>query len=332
MDKNNENNISKKKLLEENEIEKENIKINNISKEENPVTEGLKIDESSPFLKQENDIEVGLDPKEAKKHKDLVEDVKTELEEKKKVKVEIDNVIVPKKQYAEDLKHITETITHLNEKINTENESKKEEKKREKRKRRKRSAIVFGTVALALFIVLVPYPADKAFSIVNIISFFRDIITPQEAIVIREDELYNPQIRKTDNQEAIDTGGLSMLSKEDRQKNLNDISEGSRVYCIISSSPYFPSITEKGALFISNPAESVFHTQVIIEEKETGEEMYVSSLLAPNEKIEYDYLTNKTYGEGEYVAMAYFNYYDGRDSDFSYKGTVSVEILIKIGN
>lgn len=296
------------------------------------------------FLKSDKSFEeeTTKSKKEIEKHEALAEGVKSEIKEKKdkkgsNVKVNIDDVVVPKKRYTDDLQQIAETISNLNEKINIEKETELEKKEAEKKKNRKTARIATIIAALAVFILLVPYPTGKAFSINTMISFFRDIfgngaIASVESV--EGPEITDPTIRDSGNNDAVGSGGLSSISNSDKQNVLNKISEGSRVYCIISSSPYFSSIEEKGALFISNPKESVFHTQVVIEEKSTEEEMYISSLLAPDEKVEYDYLTNKNYAEGEYVAMAYFNYYqpdENKDGEFNYTGTVSVEILIKIG-
>lgn len=146
----------------------------------------------------------------------------------------------------------------------------------------------------------------------------------EENVIVKED---NPDIRNSDSTEAVQEGAL-MTDQNEEQERLDNLAEESRVYCIISSAPYFQDINSKGSLSISNPKESKYYTQVVIE-TEDGKEMYVSPLLAPNEKIESDYLTNKDFKAGSYPCKAYFNYYASKDSS-SYLGSMCAEINVVI--
>ena len=137
----------------------------------------------------------------------------------------------------------------------------------------------------------------------------------------------NPEIKSFASSEAIQEGDLITTDNKE-QERLNALAEESRVYCIISSAPYFQSIDSKGSLCISNPKESNYYTQVVIK-TDDNEEMYVSPLLAPAEKIEYDYLTNKNFKQGSYHCFAYFNYYASEESS-SYLGSMSAEINVEI--
>jgi hypothetical protein len=133
---------------------------------------------------------------------------------------------------------------------------------------------------------------------------------------------------------SVEIGDL-VTTTGDEQQRLNELAENSRVYCIISSSPYFKDSKSKGSLFISNPQESEFYTQVIIKTKGDEKEMYVSPLLAPDEKIEYDYLASTEFEKGSYDANAYFNYFKkdgdtGMDSDYAYLGSMCAEINVMI--
>lgn len=136
-----------------------------------------------------------------------------------------------------------------------------------------------------------------------------------------------PEIRNSTSSAAIQEGDLITADNEE-QERLNALAEESRVYCIISSSPYFKDVNSKGSLFISNPKESKYYTQVIIE-TDDNKEMYVSPLLAPDEKIESDYLTNKDFEQGSYHCYAYFNYYASEESS-SYLGSMCAEINVVI--
>ncbi len=149
-------------------------------------------------------------------------------------------------------------------------------------------------------------------------------VVSEQSVNIKED---NPIIQSSESSEAIQEGELITHNSEE-QERLNALAEESRVYCIISSSPYFQDVNSKGSLSISNPKESKYYTQVVIK-TEDDIEMYVSPLLAPDEKIEADYLTNKNVQSGSYHCNAYFNYYASTDSS-SYLGSMCAEINVVI--
>lgn len=146
----------------------------------------------------------------------------------------------------------------------------------------------------------------------------------EENVVGKED---NPEIRNSDSTEVVQEGAL-MNDLSEEQERLDALAEESRVYCIISSAPYFQDNNSKGSLSISNPKESKYYTQVVIR-TEDGKEMYVSPLIAPNEKIESDYLTDRDFKAGSYHCYAYFNYYASKDSS-SYLGSMCAEINVVI--
>jgi hypothetical protein len=149
-------------------------------------------------------------------------------------------------------------------------------------------------------------------------------VASEQGVSTKED---NPEIRSFGSSEAIKEGDL-MTDNNKEQERLNALAEESRVYCIISSAPYFQDIDSKGSLSISNPKESKYYTQVVIK-TDDDKEMYVSPLLAPDEKIESDYLTNKDFKAGSYHCNAYFNYYASKDSS-SYLGSMCAEINVVI--
>lgn len=162
---------------------------------------------------------------------------------------------------------------------------------------------------------------------------FASRLKVSEQQVYAEDKSNNIVLRDTFGQAAVESGDLNTTTGDEQQR-LNELAESSRVYCIISSSPYFKDNKSKGSLFISNPKECEFYTQVVIK-TEDEKEMYVSPLLAPDEKIEYDYLTNKEFEKGTYDSNAYFNYFKktgdtDTEFDYTYLGSMCAEINVVI--
>jgi len=162
--------------------------------------------------------------------------------------------------------------------------------------------------------------------VVIAVNFTKD---PVRAATEQDDTVVTdaPEISTSGNSSAVKEGEL-VSNNSGEQERLNELAEESRVYCIISSAPYFQDAGSMGSLSISNPEESRYYMQVIIK-TDDGREMYVSPLLAPDEKIESDYLTNKDFDSGEYHCYAYFNYYADTDSA-SYLGSMCAEINVVI--
>lgn len=219
------------------------------------------------------------------------------------------------KEYQED--SLDQDIETCNSDKETSNETKKRERNLLGRKSRKPFLfILIGTICLVCLI-----------SVIIVGEIFKPDSTrmvSEQGETTKED---NPEIRSFGSSEAVQEGDL-MTDNNEEQERLNALAEESRVYCIISSAPYFQNIDSKGSLSISNPKESKYYTQVIIK-TEDDKEMYVSPLLAPDEKIESDYLTNKDFKAGSYHCNAYFNYYASKDSS-SYLGSMCAEINVVI--
>lgn len=181
-----------------------------------------------------------------------------------------------------------------------------------------RKPFLFVLLALLSLVILV--------TVLMIYIKSNSVGTTSEQEVIAN-EIYNPEIRRSTSSGAIQGGELT-TADNDEQERLNALAEESRVYCIISSAPYFKDVNSKGSLSISNPKESKYYTQVVIK-TEDDIEMYVSPLLAPGEKIESDYLTKKDFEQGTYRCYAYFNYYASEESS-SYLGSMCAEINVVI--
>ena len=219
------------------------------------------------------------------------------------------------KEYQED------SLNQDIETCNNDNEIGNETQKRERnllghKSRKPFLFILFGMICLVGLISVV--------IVGEIIKPDSTRVASEQGVSTKED---NPEIRSFGSSEAIKEGDL-MTDNNEEQERLNALAEESRVYCIISSAPYFQDIDSKGSLSISNPKESKYYTQVIIK-TDDDKEMYVSPLLAPDEKIESDYLTNKDFKAGSYHCNAYFNYYASKDSS-SYLGSMCAEINVVI--
>jgi hypothetical protein len=189
------------------------------------------------------------------------------------------------------------------------------------------------TMLLCILCIISLLFATDVVTAAGVRAFFQHLTSSERDIEVKSVTNKDvPIIRGTDS-DSIESGRLS-TNIANEQERLNQIAEDSRVYCIISSSPYFDSVDSKGAMFISNPSESIYYAQIVIKTKDEDSEMYISPVLAPDEKIEYDYLTNKSFEPGQYPANAYFNYYtktaDGTGEDYIYIGTMCAEVLVVI--
>lgn len=219
------------------------------------------------------------------------------------------------KKYQEDL--LNQDIETCDSDKEMQNETQKRERNLLGNKSRKPFLfILFGLICLVGLI--------SAFIVGEYFKPDTTGMTSEQGVPTKEN---NPEIRSSVSSEAIKEGAL-MTDNNEEQERLNALAEESRVYCIISSAPYFQDIDSKGSLSISNPKESRYYTQVVIKTKD-GKEMYVSPLLAPDEKIESDYLTNKDFEPANYQCDAYFNYYSSKDSS-SYLGSMCAEINVVI--
>lgn len=204
-----------------------------------------------------------------------------------------------------------------------------------KEKKAGKAKVNKSTIILTSLCIISLLFATDIVSYAKMKSFFKSL-TGSNKVMISDVKNSTVPVIGVSTSDSISTGKLS-TKNENEQARLNQIAEDSRVYCIISSSPYFENVESRGSLFISNPAESAFYTQVVIKAKDTERELYVSPVLAPDEKIEYDYLSNRSLIPGEYQANAYFNYYSktgdsGTQDDYMYIGTMVAEILVVLGN
>lgn len=215
---------------------------------------------------------------------------------------------------------------------------KKEIARKQKTKKVRKKMSKYVAIPIILFLLISTFLAVETNSFTAMISFFQDLFfgTSNGQVVASDVGDYSVDIQNVNNRESVDKGELTSVNDKEEQARLDALAENSRVYCIISSSPYFSSVEDKGSLYISNPPESTFYTQVVIVTQEDEKEMYVSDVLAPNEKVEYDYLSDKSFKKGSYKCNALFNYYNkesnsetGKD-EYIYVGTLVAEVVMVV--
>lgn len=214
----------------------------------------------------------------------------------------------------------------------------KEVKQETKRKVKKASKLTskYFIIPTVIIVISLTYFTVKVGSFTNLIEQFYNFITGGGKAISADTEDYGVDARLGTDKKSVEQGEIKLTVNKEEQERLDDLSANSRVSIVISSSPYFSTVSEKGALYISNPPDSQYSEQVVIITKDTEEEMYVSPILDPNEKVEEDYLTNQSFKPGRYEANALFNYYsksintESGKEEYSYIGTMVAEIFVVI--
>jgi hypothetical protein len=252
----------------------------------------------------------------AKGMKDSIKVKKDSFKVKKdKIKVMKDKVKV-KKDRAKDT---NDRVKGTKDRVKRTKIVKPNREKNEKHQKHKKSSLFILSVLLCSILLM------------SVVVTAATLLLPvkKQQVLVTNNRSYDPAVRNINSSGVIEEGELNTFASNE-QERLNALAEDSRVYCIISSSPYFPDSDSMGSLFISNPEESKYFTQVVIK-AEDNREMYISPILAPNEKIEYDYLTNRDFEQGSHKAYAYFNYYarNGEETG-DYLGSMCAEITVVI--
>ena len=122
-------------------------------------------------------------------------------------------------------------------------------------------------------------------------------------------------------------GQLDGKSEEEIQAELNRVIEEGMFHIAINTQPIFTSGTAEGNLEIENVPGNLYDMAVVIEDKETGEELYSSGLIRPNYHIERDCL-EKELSPGEYPAVAVFHAYD--QETMEEVGSTACEMVITV--
>ena len=97
----------------------------------------------------------------------------------------------------------------------------------------------------------------------------------------------------------------------------------------INVTPFIDSVTGEANLLIENPPDNSNRFTVSISREDTGEEIYRSGYLDPEQYIETTPLDQKL-PEGEYPCLAYFDAY--RMSDNAYIGRATARITLFVQN
>lgn len=173
-------------------------------------------------------------------------------------------------------------------------EKKSEEKKTAKREQR----------ALLLFLIVV--------TVIVAVVFGRNIYqrsrhSKENAKVLDESALYGEQ------------AGAQLEAKSD----LSDF------HFRVSGEGRYPDGTKQaGDLFIENPSDNKYHMQVTITDKNSGEGLYKSAVLAPGEN-ESRFALNAALSEGSHTATAHISAID--DSTKEPVGEVTADIRLEVG-
>lgn len=340
------------KKVDDNNETQSNLTVDDTLEPEATIESNVKNLADNSDLQYTDDMEDTLEVEDTSE-----EEEDPEVEEASEMADDLEDEDNPDMDDAEAAYYDEQDITYYEEVVPAHFKSKKEGKrskikkpipkrvKKEKHKRipkdkgekqNSKSKKVFACMIFLLVICFTTLFAANDFSIPRMINSITSLFSDDSGKVAEgKANSRDPSVQSNGNSDSISSGGELSTNVEDEQARLNAIAENSRVYCVISSSPYFKSAKSKGSLFISNPKKSRYYTQVIIKTKDTQKKMYVSPLLEPNKKIEYDYLTNKDFDPGEYKANAYFNYYSktgnsGTNRDYTYIGTMCAEVEIEI--
>ncbi len=125
----------------------------------------------------------------------------------------------------------------------------------------------------------------------------------------------------------VKTGTLS--DPAGRQAELDEIVREGLITFSINATPSLKTGDGEANLLIENPPDNGTRFTVTINRDDTGEEIYKSGYLDPEQYIDNTPL-DVTLGKGEYPCTAYFDSY--RISDSSYLGRAAAKITIYVLN
>ena len=123
----------------------------------------------------------------------------------------------------------------------------------------------------------------------------------------------------------VKTGTLN--DPEGRQRELDAIVEEGMVAFSINATPYIQDGKGKANFMIENPPGNGNRFTVSISRDDTGEEIYRSGYLDPEQYIDNTHLDVEL-PEGEYPCIAYFDSYRIKDS--SYIGRAAAQITVYV--
>ena len=123
----------------------------------------------------------------------------------------------------------------------------------------------------------------------------------------------------------VKTGTLH--NPEERQKELNQIVEEGMLAFSINATPFMKNGASTANFLVENPPGNGKRFTITIERDDTGEEIYQSGYLEPEQYIDYVPL-DVTLPKGEYPCTAYFDAY--RISDDTFIGRAGAQITLYV--
>ena len=123
----------------------------------------------------------------------------------------------------------------------------------------------------------------------------------------------------------VKTGTLN--DPEGRQRELDAIVEEGMVAFSINATPFMKNGASTANLLVENPPGNGKRFTITIERDDTGEEIYQSGYLEPEQYIDYVPL-DVTLPKGEYPCTAYFDAY--RISDDTFIGRAGAQITLYV--
>ncbi|WP_343207989.1 hypothetical protein [Anaerolentibacter hominis] len=124
-------------------------------------------------------------------------------------------------------------------------------------------------------------------------------------------------------------GALPGKSAEEIQKDLDEKVKEGMIAFTMNSKPVFPDGTSAGNLMMECPSSNIDNIEFVIHRNDTGEEIYRSGILKPNQYILEDKLS-VSLPKGEYQCTADIKLID--DETLEEKGMVQADVLIKVDN
>lgn len=127
-------------------------------------------------------------------------------------------------------------------------------------------------------------------------------------------------------EENVKIGTINSNSPE-RQKEMDQVVEEGRLAFSINATPFMKNGTSTANLMIENPPNNGKRFTITIQRDDTGEEIYHSGYLDPEQYID-EVPLDVEMEEGEYPCTAYFDSY--RISDNSYLGRAGAQITLYV--
>lgn len=124
----------------------------------------------------------------------------------------------------------------------------------------------------------------------------------------------------------VKTGTLNH-NPEERQRELNSAVEEGMLAFSINATPFMKNGTSTANLLVENPPGNTMRFTITIERDDTGESIYQSGYLDPEQYID-DVPLDVELPKGEYPCTAYFDAY--RIDDSAYVGRAGAQITLYV--